>query len=273
MNTTALSISVVGLFISFTGMIFYFFQVSKNEVPAKPIGLIISLLAGIGLGAYALILVYSSELSSMIPVAIPSFISIFMGFFFLWVIRGSKAPLGEITVKVGDYIHEFQAKNQDGEEFSSESLKGERTLLKFYRGSWCPYCSLELRMFEEMKPDLQKFGVNVVALSNDSVDDANKHRKRDGITMTLLSDPELKVVRKYGVEHRKAFGADSKNVMMIFGLPFPKTFKFKHMSIPTSILIDENGMIKWIDQSEDVRIRANRKKVFEAISRSFDSIV
>jgi len=33
--------------------------------------------------------------------------------------------------------------------------------------------------------------------------------------------------------------------------------KFKRMSIPTSILIDENGKILWIDQSEGYRLRAS----------------
>jgi len=41
------------------------------------------------------------------------------------------------------------------------------------------------------------------------------------------------------------------------------------MSIPTSILIDEKGIIKWIDQSEDYRLRANYQRVMQALANSF----
>jgi hypothetical protein len=71
------------------------------------------------------------------------------------------------------------------------------------------------------------------------------------------------------VEHQKALGADSKNTFLIFGIPFPKTFKFKSMSIPTSLLVDEEGTIRWIDQSEDYRLRASEEAVLKAVSDAF----
>ena len=57
--------------------------------------------------------------------------------------------------------------------------------------------------------------------------------------------------------------------MIVFGLPFPKTFKSKSMSIPTSILVDENGIIRWIDQSEDYRLRASEEAVMVAVNSTF----
>ena len=88
-----------------------------------------------------------------------------------------------------------------------------------------------------MKPNFAEFNIEIVALSGDNVDEANMHKTRDGISHTLLSDPDLNVIKAYGVEHQKALGADSKNTMMLFGLPFPKSFKFKSMCIPTSLLV------------------------------------
>ena len=52
---------------------------------------------------------------------------------------------------------------------------------------------------------LDDHGVELVALSKDSVEDAARHRERDGLTKTtLLSDPDLAVIKAYGLEHLKA---------------------------------------------------------------------
>jgi peroxiredoxin len=80
----------------------------------------------------------------------------------------------------------------------------------------------------------------------------------------------LKVIKQYGVEHHKALGGDGESSLSLFGLPFPTKMKYKPMAIPTSILIDEKGIIRWIDQAEDVRLRASEEKLLAALKDAFD---
>ncbi|MEJ6080914.1 hypothetical protein MT391_20665 [Vibrio sp. 1-Bac 57] len=49
----------------------------------------------------------------------------------------------------------------------------------------------------------------------------------------------------------------------------PWKIKYKPMYIPTSKLINENGEIVWIDQSEDYRLRASEDAVMGAIKANF----
>jgi len=119
-----------------------------------------------------------------------------------------------------------------------------------------------------MQSDLEKYGVSVIALSKDSVEEAATHKKRDRLKIKLLSDSNLKVIRQYGVEHHKAFGFNTTK-FIIGGLPLALTPSFKTMAIPTSILIDENGIIQWIDQSDDYRIRSNGDHVLNAVRNVF----
>lgn len=269
MNFSALFVSVLGLIISLTGIAMYFSKLMKNKVPVFPIGLIVSLLLGITSASVAIYIAIPGSVLSVIPVVLLSSISIFMGCFFLWVLSQRKTPVGNIKVRVGDSLIPFSVKAANGHNFSTNDLMGKRVLLKFYRGSWCPYCSKELTMFDEMKPEFDKYGVQIVALSGDTVEQSKFHAKRDKLSHLLLSDPELNVVKQYGVEHHKAFGADSDNIMTLFGLPFPKPhqLKFKSMSIPTSILVDEHGVIQWIDQSDDYRLRANKDRIMKAMAQ------
>jgi len=270
MNIMALGFAGLGLLFSFAGIAVYFSKLMKNKVPVFPLGLILSLLVGISLSVYALWLAIPTTVLNALPVAVLASIAIFMSVFFLWILSQKNTPIGNIKVSVGDVLIPFTVNTAEGTPFSTDDVIGKRVLLKFYRGSWCPYCSKELAMFEEMKADFDKYGVKVIALSGDTVEQAKAHLVRDNLSHLLLSDPELDVVKKYGVEHHKALGADSENIMTVLGMPFPQPYqlKFKSMSIPTSILVDESGVIKWIDQSADYRLRANQERILAAMEQN-----
>ena len=119
-----------------------------------------------------------------------------------------------------------------------------------------------------MQPDLDKYGVSIVALSKDSVEEAAIHKTRDGLSLTLLADPKLEVIRQYGVEHHKALGFTTGG-FSVGGIPLALTPSFKTMAIPTSLLVDENGVIQWIDQTDDYRLRSDNSRVLDAVKDAF----
>ncbi len=94
------------------------------------------------------------------------------------------------------------------------------------------------------------------------------HRERDGVRFPLLSDENLEVIRKFGLEHHKALEF-STGRFSIAGIPLALVPSVKEMAIPTSILIDEEGTIRWIDQAEDYRLRSNEERVLGAVREAF----
>ncbi len=122
-----------------------------------------------------------------------------------------------------------------------------------------------------MQPELEKQGIRVIALSKDTVEEAATHKKRDGLTLTLLSDCELEIIRQYGVEHHKALNFKT-GAFTIAGIPVGLSApSFKTMAIPTSMLIDEKGVIQWIDQSDDYRVRGDDARIRDAVQNVFGS--
>jgi len=119
-----------------------------------------------------------------------------------------------------------------------------------------------------MQPELAERNIQVVALSKDTVEAVGVHKERDGLTLTLLSDPKLTVIRQYGVEHHKALNFTTGK-FMIGSIPMGFSPSFKAMAIPTSMLIDENGVIQWIDQADDYRVRSDDRRVREAVDGVF----
>jgi len=262
--------AAVATVISFGAIAYYFSTIPQNKVPERPVGLIFFLLVGISLTGKALYSGIPGSLASVLGIVALSIIPVFMGSFILWILTQRKTPIGDIKVKVGDTLLQFSATTSEGVPFNSEEFKGKRILLKFFRGGWCPYCCAELNLFNDMSEELNQYNVNIVALSGDTPEEAHTHKNRDGLDFTILSDSDLAVVRQYGVEHHKALGGDTKNVSFsIAGIPFPSKFRFKAMSIPTSLLVDEHGVIQWIDQSEDYRLRASKETVMAAVKNAF----
>jgi hypothetical protein len=55
---------------------------------------------------------------------------------FLFLTTQSALPAGRIAVAVGGPALEFTASDSDGRTFMLSSLRGQRILLKFFRGHW-----------------------------------------------------------------------------------------------------------------------------------------
>ena len=262
-------LSIVGFILVNIAQIHYFSKLKKNQTPKNPIFLTLSLFVGSSLSLLAIASLFTepSPLIHKVVVIVLGLIVLSTSATFALFLLTKSTPIGEIKVSVGDSILPFSTAN-----FDSSSLIGKRTLLKFYRGSWCPYCSAELIMFEALKPKFEEFNVQVIGISNDTSEQQKSHLKRDNISLTLVSDPDLTIIRQYGVEHHKALGATASDTISMFGIamPLPWKMKYKAMSIPTTILVDELGKIVWIDQSEDYRLRASEEAVMGAITSSFD---
>ena len=111
--------------------------------------------------------------------------------------------------------------------------------------------------------------MDVIALSKDTPEDVELHRRRDGLKhVQLLSDAKIEVIRDYGVEHHKAIEF-STGRFSIAGIPLALMPSIKTMAIPTTLLIDEDGIIRWIDQSEDYRLRSAEDRILDEVRRVF----
>jgi len=125
-----------------------------------------------------------------------------------------------------------------------------------------------LRRFNELEDELSAYGVRVVAISKDSVVEAEAHKKRDGLRFTLLSDVELRAIRALGLEHHKALEFSTLR-FSLFGIGLALVPSVKTMAIPTSLLVDETGAIRWIDQADDYRLRSKEQRILRAVRNAF----
>lgn len=263
---SSITFVVIGFVLLNVAMVHYFAKVKQSKTPRAPLLLIIgmvtsSILSVVALASHTFMLDIIS-----ITIVLLAFNNLSTSALFSYFLATRKTPLGDIKLKEGEQLLPFTT-----EQFDSRELAGKRTLIKFYRGSWCPYCCAELSMFEALKSKLAAYDIDIVAIANDTESETNAHAKRDSLSFKLIADPTLAIIRQYGVEHHKGLGATADDTLSVFGIamPLPWKMRFKAMAIPTTLLVNEQGDIVWIDQSDDYRIRASEERIMTAVAQSF----
>ena len=98
----------------------------------------------------------------------------------------------------GSLAPDFTLEDQDGASVSLEGLRGQRVVLYFYPVAMTPGCTTEACDFRDSLSSLQAAGVTVVGVSRDEPAKLREFRERDGLTFTLLSDPDHGVHDAYG---------------------------------------------------------------------------
>lgn len=117
-----------------------------------------------------------------------------------------------------------------------------------------------------MSPLLERYGVRVLALSKDTPELARAQRARDGLTFSLLTDPDLAVIQRFGLLHEAGLEFFT---FFVGSIPLGWPTGFKRMAIPTTLLLDEQGVVRWIDQADDYRVRGDQGRTEAALRETF----
>ena len=106
-----------------------------------------------------------------------------------------------------------------------------------------------MRRWEELRPELDARGVRIVTICTDTPEKIRAGRGKHGLQAVMLSDPQLAVADLYGVRNQRIQTGPP-------GRPQP---------VPTTILADASGVVRWIDQSADYQRRSDPTVVLAAL--------
>lgn len=127
---------------------------------------------------------------------------------------------------VGSKAPEFTLPDQNGEMHSLQDYKGKKVILYFYPKDNTPGCTKQACGYSERYLQIEEKNAVVLGISKDSIASHKKFEEKQGLTFTILSDPELDVIQAYDVwKEKKNYGKVSMGV------------------VRTTYLIDEEGTI------------------------------
>ena len=114
----------------------------------------------------------------------------------------------------GDIAPDFTLTSDTGEEVSLSGLRGRKVIVYFYPAAMTPGCTKQACDFTDSLSSLQAAGYDVVGISPDKPEKLAKFRERDGLTITLLSDPSKSVLTAWGAfGEKKLYGKTVEGVI------------------------------------------------------------
>ena len=137
------------------------------------------------------------------------------------------------------------------DKYSLKDSSGKYIAIYFYPKDDTPGCTIETNDFNKMLSKFKKLDCEIYGISKDSLKSHDKFREKYKIKFDLLSDEDLKVLKKYKVWGKKKFMGR------------------EYMGINrTTFLIDKKGKI--IKIWENVKVKDHAKEVFETLKSIID---
>ena len=149
-------------------------------------------------------------------------------------------------LKIKTVAPNFKLASTSKNEYALKDSFGKYIVIYFYPKDDTPGCTIETNDFNKMLLKFKKLDCEIYGISKDSLKSHEKFREKYKIKFDLLSDEDLKVLKKYKVWGKKKFMGR------------------EYMGINrTTFLIDKKGKI--IKIWENVKVKDHAKEVFETL--------
>src|ERR1051325_7416363 len=121
---------------------------------------------------------------------------------------GAKAPIFELPDHNGKIVS------------SSDLLSGQRLVLCFIRGRWCPFCVGQMEAMNLILPQIEQADATLAAISPQTVKQSFFMHDQHKLRFPLLSDAGNKVARQFGLTYRVPVLQEAVYRRAFVNLPF-----------------------------------------------------
>ena len=178
----------------------------------------------------------------------------------------SRSGVATRALGIGNQAPDFELPSCKGSRVRlSDRLATGPVVISFYRGAWCPFCTLEIQALGESVKAIEDLGASLLAISPQSLEAACKTAEDNGIPFDLLSDERNDVAREFGIVFHlqdeiqsiyKEFGLDLAlvNGDDSFDLPVPATY-----------ILDGDGTIRLAFVDPDYTRRLDPSKIINTL--------
>ena len=97
----------------------------------------------------------------------------------------------------------FTSKDAHGTKVSLKGLRGKNVIVYFYPKDDTPGCTKEACSFRDLHGDFAEADTVIIGISPDGAESHQSFMEKFDLPFTLLSDPDRKVMEKYGAYGEK----------------------------------------------------------------------
>jgi len=172
------------------------------------------------------------------------------------------------SLNVGHRAPDFALVNDLGEGVSlRDATTTGPAVITFYRGSWCPFCNLQIRAMMRLLADFQEAPATVLAITSQTPEENHGWRTEAKVGFEVLSDPRYALGRQFGIAYR--LSAEFREAFKDMGVDLESLNGPGGAELlvnPATFIVNQAGIItyKFVDQAE----RADPDEVLQAVKEA-----
>ena len=172
------------------------------------------------------------------------------------------------ALREGEIAPEFALEAADGRLVALPDLLDRGpVIVTFFRGGWCPYCSLTLQALQRSRGEIVRYGGEILAISLETPAE-NRHLARQlRIEFPLLSDPEGRVAHLFGVLYQVPPELVAAYREQGTDLPGRQGTHRWLLPLAATYLIDRDAMTRYAFVEADPAERADPSEIIAALER------
>ncbi len=180
-------------------------------------------------------------------------------------LRAGGAP--DDVLAPGDTLPDGRVLDAHGAATTLSAVRsGRPSVVVFYRGGWCPYCNIALRTYQAaLVGPLAERGFVLIAISPQTPDGSLSMQETNALTLTVLSDPANGIARQLGILSGPTDAVREGQALLGIDVAGANADGTDALPMPTAIVVDANGTIRWIDVHADYSNRTEPAAILAAV--------
>lgn len=161
---------------------------------------------------------------------------------------------------------------KSGEYVSLYQFIGEKpAVITFFRGSWCPYCNLQLTSFQENLEKIKKLGVVFVAISPEIPKGTRSSKYEGKWPFPIFSDPLNKFAIQLGIAYHVT--KDLQDFYRSFGIDlmlYHRNIKWD-LPVTSTFVLDPSHKITATFFDADYKMRPEPETIIKELEKMVSS--
>jgi peroxiredoxin len=168
-----------------------------------------------------------------------------------------KQGIGKSAPKKGDTMPDFTLPTTGGGSAQlSELVKAGPVVVTFYRGSWCPYCTVQLMDYQKHLSEIQKAGGQLVAITPEETARSAEFAKGKGFTFPIAWDKDNAYAKQVNIVY--ALPTEMKKLHEELGVDLKASQGNDQwqLPVPATFVVDKNRVVQFAYVDVDYTKRA-----------------
>ncbi len=178
-----------------------------------------------------------------------------------------RTPFLDQALRVGDPFPDFLLPNAEGQLVARDDLFGRGpVVVTFFRGTWCPYCAVQLDALEEALPQIAAAGASLAAITPETGGRAAEAKAKHDVHYEILADVDQGLGMACGVVFRAP--EPYRNMLRNRGVDL--TERHGHggwfLPVPATFVVNRDGVVRWAFMDVDFTRRAEPDDILAALA-------